>query len=86
MKKEDFQDAQQGSGNAENKDDNRHKQKNQSVNVSNRQQNNIAHQAGLGRDRMADIEDLGGLSGRDDYAGGDSDNRDNQNTNSGTNQ
>jgi hypothetical protein len=44
----------------------------------------MANKAGLGRDRMTDIEEMGGMSGRDDYAGGDNDNMSNQNTNEPT--
>lgn len=71
--KEDFQKSQQGTGSAENKGERRSQQKNQTTDLSFDQKNKIAHQAGLGRDRMADIEDSGGLSGRDDYAGSDND-------------
>jgi len=84
MKKEDIQNSQQGTGSPENKGESRDQQKNQTTNVSNYQQNDFAHQAGLGRDRMTDIEDMGYLSGRDDYAGGDNDDMGNQNTNQPT--
>lgn len=73
MKSEDLQNAQQGSGGAENKGESREQQKNQTRNISSQQREADARQAGLGRDRMTDIEDIGGLSGRDDYAGGDDD-------------
>jgi len=84
MKKEDIQNAQQGTGSAENKGESREQQKNQTANVSTNQQNDFARQAGLGRDRMTDIEELGDLSGRDDYAGGNNDGMTDQNTNSNT--
>ena len=71
--KEDFQKSQQGTGGAENKGESRSQQNNQTTGLSFNQKNKIAHQAGLGRDRIADIEDSGRLSGRDDYAGGDND-------------
>lgn len=73
MKKEDFQNSQQGSSSGENKNTDRNEQKNQAVDISDQQQNNFFRQAGLGRERMKDIEDLGGASGRDNYAGGDED-------------
>jgi len=73
MKKDDLQNSQQGTGSAENRGGNRDEQKNSTISVSNDQQNEISRQAGLGRDRMTDIEDLGGASGRDDYADGDED-------------
>jgi len=84
MKKEDLQSSQQGTGSAENQGENRDRQKSQTTNVSNNQQNDLSRQAGLGRNRMTDIDDLGGMSGRDDYAGGDNDNMSNQNTNERT--
>lgn len=71
MKKEDLQNAQQGTGSAENKGENRNQQKNQTTNLSNNQHINISQQAGLGRDRMTDIEETGSMSSRDDYAGSD---------------
>ena len=60
MKKEDLQNSQQGTGSAENRGSSRHEQKNSTLSVSNDQQHEISRQAGLGRDRMTDIEDLGG--------------------------
>lgn len=86
MKTEDIQNAQQGTGSAENKGQSRNDQKNQTANISNTQQNNMASQAGLGRDRMTDIEDLGGMSGRDDYAGSDDDDLNNKNLNASNDQ
>jgi hypothetical protein len=71
MKKEDLQNAQQGTGSADNKGENRNQQKNQTTNLSNNQRIDISHQAGLGRDRMTDIEETGSMSSRDDYAGSD---------------
>jgi hypothetical protein len=73
MKKEDLQNSQQGTGSAENRGISREEQKNSATHISNNQQNDISRQTGLGRDLMADIEDLGGMSRRDDYAGGDED-------------
>ena len=81
MKKEDLQNSQQGPGSAANKGENRNPQKNQKSNVNNEQQNDMARQAGLGRDRMTSIEDLGGPNGRDDYSGGDNDDLTNENLN-----
>jgi hypothetical protein len=71
MKKEDLQNSQQGTGSAENRGINHDEQKNQTTNISGSQHNDIYRQAGLGRDRMTDIEGLGGMSGREDFAGGD---------------
>lgn len=82
--KEDFQKSQQGTGSAENKGESRSRQKNQSTNLSFDEKNKTAHQAGLGRDRIADIEDSGGPSGREDYTSGDNDEMSSENTNSET--
>jgi hypothetical protein len=73
MKKEDFQNSQQETGSAENKGVNRDEQRNKTTRISNDEQENISRGAGLGRDRMTDIKDLGGLSGSDDLSGGDDD-------------
>jgi hypothetical protein len=73
MKKEDIERSNQGTGSAENKGEDRQQQKNPTTNPTNSQKDDTAMQAGLGRDRMADIYEVGGMSGRDDYAGGDSD-------------
>ena len=81
MKKEDLQNSQQGTGSAENSSESRDQQKKQTPRVSNDQQNKLARRAGLGRDRMTDIEDLGGLNGRDDYAGSTNDDLSNENLN-----
>ena len=81
MKKEDLQNSQQGSGNSENQRESRDQQKNQATSISSQKAN---LKAGLGRDRMTDIENLGGISGRDDYAGSDGDDMSNQNTNEPT--
>jgi hypothetical protein len=86
MKKEDLQNSQQGTGGTENIDASRNQQKNQTTNVSNNQQNDLAHHAGLGRDRMTDIENSGGLSGRDDYAGSEKDDLSNRDLNASNDQ
>jgi hypothetical protein len=84
MKKEDLQGSHQGTGSAENKGEDRQQQKNRTTNLTNNDLEDTAHQAGLGRDRMADIEDLGGMSGRDDYAGGDGEGMSRENSNDRT--
>ena len=81
MKKEDLQNSQQGTGGAENKSERRDQQKNQTTNVSGNQQNNIAHEAGLGRHRMTDAEGLGGMRGRVDYADSNGDDLSNEDLN-----
>jgi hypothetical protein len=84
MEKEDIQNAQAGAGSAKNENKDRNEQKNQFTNTEEGQKENNTLQAGLGRDRMAGIESLDGMSGRDDYSGGDSDDMTNQNTNETT--
>jgi hypothetical protein len=84
MKKEDLQNSQRGTGSSEQRTNTRDTQKNQTNTPSKDQQEDIAHQAGLGRERMTDIEEMGGMSGRDDYAGGDNDDMSNQSTNERT--
>jgi hypothetical protein len=86
MKKEDLQNSQQGTGSAENKGERRDQQENQATNVSNNQQNDIAHEAGLGRHRMTDIEGVRGMSGRDDYAGSNDDDLSNEDLNASNDQ
>jgi hypothetical protein len=52
--------------------------------ISREEKKNIGRQTGVGRDNVAGIEDLDGMSGRDDYAGGDSDGMRNESTNEPT--
>ena len=85
MKKEDIQNSQYGADSAENKGESRDQQKNRTTNLSGNQLDDMANQAGLGRDRINDIEDLGDMSGKDDYAGGDNDDISGENTNESTN-
>jgi len=80
MKKEDVQNSQQNTGSAENKGQNRDPQKNL-TNANNEQQNDMARQAGLGRDRMTSMGDLGNMIERNDYLGGDNDDLTNENLN-----
>jgi hypothetical protein len=86
MKKEDLQNNQQGTGSAENKGENRSQQKNPTTHLSNYQRSEISRQAGLGRDRITDIEETGGMSGRDDYAASDSDDLRNEDLNAANDQ
>jgi hypothetical protein len=72
MKKEDLQNSQQRTGSITNTDHSRDEGKNPTNNISN-EQNDVSRQAGLGRDRMTDIEDLSEISGREDYAADDED-------------
>ena len=80
MKKEDIEQSQQGTGSAEHIGQDREAQKNQMTNLDTEGRKNIAEEGGLGRKRVADLNDLGALSGRDDYAGSDNDDMSDQNT------
>ena len=76
--------SQEGSGSSENQGRDREEQRHNLTDMDKQGKKDIAHEAGLGRKRMADIEDLGGLSGRDDYAGGSGDDMSNTSTNEAT--
>ena len=76
--------GQGGSGSGENKGQGRDDQKNSSTIVSSDQRQDIAEQAGLKADDIADVQDLGGLSGRGDAAGGSGDAMESTSTNEGT--
>jgi hypothetical protein len=76
--------GQGGSGSAENKGQGRDDQTNSSTIVSSGQREDIAEQTGLKADDIADVQDLGALSGRGDAAGGSGDHMENTSTNEGT--
>lgn len=70
----------QGSGSAENKGESREAQKNRDFDLDNQQKQNIANQIGVDKSEIADLQDLGEGSGRDDLAGGFGDGMINQST------
>jgi hypothetical protein len=76
--------GQPGSGSAENRGDSREAQKAQYTQTDQSERKDLAEQAGLGRDQMTELNELGALSGRDDYAGGDNDGMSGQSTNEET--
>jgi len=78
MEKEDPQNQEQETNNVENRNKNRKGQMNRAINVSNNQQKDTSLQAGLGRDRMREIEDLDRISERN---AGDIDDLRNENLN-----
>jgi hypothetical protein len=84
MKKEDFLSSQDSTGRLENKGEGRQQQKSPTTNVSNDQEEVTEREAGLGRYLMADIDDLGGTSRRDDYGGGDNESMTDKNSNGRT--
>jgi hypothetical protein len=69
MKKNNQPASQEGSGSAENMGKDRSEQQNGMRSTDKQQRKNIASEAGIGRKKIADINELGGNSGRDDYAG-----------------
>ena len=76
--------GQQGSGSAENRGEDREVQQAQHTHVDKDERKGLAQDAGLGRERMTDLNDLGALSGRDDYAGGSGDEMSSQSTGENT--
>lgn len=82
--KQDNQQSLHGSGSAENKGQDRSEQKNKGTSVSGEERQKIAAQMGKGPNRIADIEDLGGMSGRDDSSGGSGDRMEDQSSNQKT--
>lgn len=70
---ENQQRGQQGSGSAENTGSNREAQKSVKTIVSDDERKDIAEQTGLQPEDIADVQQTGALSGRDDAAGGSGD-------------
>ena len=76
--------GQGGSGSAENKGQSRQDQLSKTMSVSTQERQDIAEQTGLKPEDIADVQDLGGMSGRGDAAGGSGDGMENTSTNKGT--
>lgn len=72
-RKQELQQSQQGSGSSENTGKDRQDQKAGNLSIDEGERENIAGQAGINKEDIADLEDLGMNSGRDDYAGGSGD-------------
>jgi hypothetical protein len=79
-----FTSGQQGWGSAENRGEGRDAQRAPNTQLDEQLAQNVADEAGLGRDRITDLDELGALSGRDDYAGGSGDDMSSQSTNEET--
>lgn len=79
-----FQTSQEGSGSAENKGQNRSEQQAKNTNLSPQEKRDVASQLGKGKNRVADLDDLGMRSGRDDAAGGSGDRMENESTGEST--
>ena len=65
--------TQQGSGSAENTGRERVSQQHPLTHLDQGERQDIARQADVSQEDIADLDDLGQTSGRDDYAGGDND-------------
>ena len=85
-KKDHLKSSQQGSGSAENLGKNRNDQKNPNINMSDDEKQNLTSEIDENADSVADLPDLGALSGRDDVAGGSGDRMTDTNTGDRTNQ
>jgi hypothetical protein len=73
-----------GSGSAENKGEDRQAQKAPLTTLTDDQRNDIAEQTGLKPSDIADVQQTGALSGRDDASGGSGDGMENTSSNEGT--
>lgn len=74
------QQAQPGSGSAENTGRSREEQLNPNTNLTQQQREDLSGQPGLGRDRLGGLREMGSLSGRDDLSGGGNDGMTEQST------
>ena len=72
--------TQQGSGSAENKDQSRSEQLNRHIDDTNKDKKDIAQEIGEATQSVVGLKDLGGMSGRDDAAGGSGDRMEEENT------
>ena len=75
-----FKSSQQGSGSAENRGDVREAQQNQTKDLGKMNEQQKQEATSGSNVPLADLNSLGGLSGRDDYAGGDADGMSDQST------
>jgi hypothetical protein len=76
--------AQQGSGSAENTGRSREEQKNRTSVLTQEERNDIANQVQLQPEDIADLQQTGALSGRDDAAGSSGDRMEATNSNEPT--
>jgi hypothetical protein len=75
---------QGGTGGAEHTDRQRQEQQSGSSGMSDKERGDMASQIGEKKNNVTTIADMGGLSGRDDAAGGSGDRMEDQSTNQGT--
>ena len=81
---ESLQQGQEGSGSAENRDQERESQNAPLAKLSTEEKQDIAHQIGEEEGSVASVQDLGQLSGRDDASGGMNDGMEDSSTGAGT--
>ncbi|HYH15464.1 MAG TPA: hypothetical protein VD794_09595 [Flavisolibacter sp.] len=79
-----FQTSQEGTGSAENRGQDRTQQQAKNTKLSQEERQDIGNQLGADKNRVADLDDLGMLSGRDDSSGGTGDRMEDQSTGQGT--
>jgi hypothetical protein len=79
-----FQTGQEGSGSAENRGQERNQQQAKNTKLSQEERQNVGSQLGADKNRVADLDDLGLLSGRDDASGGSGDRMEDQSTGEST--
>jgi hypothetical protein len=79
-----FQTSQEGTGSAENRGQERNQQQAQNTKLNQQERQDIGDQLGSDKNRVADLDDLGMNSGRDDNAGGSGDQMEDQSTGQGT--
>ena len=80
-----FQTSQEGSGSAESRGQNRNEQQAKNTKLNSQEKRDVASQLGKGKNRVADLDDLGMRSGRDDASGGSGDRMEDESTGKDTN-
>jgi len=79
-----FQTSQEGSGSAENRGESRSEQQAKNTKLNPQEKRDVASQLGKGKNRVADLDDLGMRSGRDDASGGSGDRMEDESTGEAT--
>jgi hypothetical protein len=79
-----LQSSREGSGSAENKGQDRSQQQAKNTRIDQKEKQDIANLSGVNKSKIADQQDLGMLSGRDDASGGSGDRMEDQNTGQAT--
>jgi len=82
--KNNFQQAQQGSGSAEQTGRSRDAQQNKGTDLSQNERQDIASEIGEDENKIAGVRQMGGMSGRDDSSGGENSGMRNESTGEAT--